>query len=93
VFYKDYQNCKGFVLGSTFPNMILSGTPYVGSMIREWNAIDWFSGKLRGLNRSIPQRTEITSENGVIQTSSSSAISSLTNFSDYIFVDRLLAEI
>jgi len=73
--------------GSTFPNMILSGTLYVGSMIREWNAIDWFSGKLRGLNRSIPQRTTITSKNGLIQTSSSNAISSKTNYSDYIFVD------
>ena len=38
-----------FRLNSGFPNMILSGTLYVGSMIREWNILDWIQGKYRAI--------------------------------------------
>jgi len=74
--------------GTTFPNMILSGTLYVGSMVREWNAINWFGGKIRGLQRSFPHRETIKISNSVIQTFSSSDQSNLIkNCLDYIFID------
>jgi len=38
-----------FRLNSGFPNMILSGTLYVGSMIREWNVLDWIQGKYKAI--------------------------------------------
>lgn len=77
-----------FRLGSTFPNMILSGTLYVGSMIREWNAIDWFAGKIRGILRSLPPRKKIVSNQSIISTSSASKASHVKiAFADYIFID------
>ena len=34
---------------TTFPNMILSGTLYVGSLRREWNAYQWLFGKYKSI--------------------------------------------
>jgi DNA modification methylase/rubredoxin len=36
---------------STFPNMILSGTLYIGSLRREWNALHWLNGKFKSILR------------------------------------------
>ena len=74
--------------GTTFPNMVLSGTLYVGSMMREWNAIDWFYGKVRGLIRSFNYRNAIVSKNSLIQTMSTSRQTIPDdNCYDYLFVD------
>lgn len=40
-----------FRLYSTFPNMILSGTLYIGSTIREWNVLDWVQGKFHSIEK------------------------------------------
>ncbi len=69
---------------TTFPNMVLTGTLYVGSMVREWNAIQWFSGKITGLKRALrnPLPNAIT-----ISTQSATQIPLPQSCIDYIFVD------
>lgn len=71
---------------SGFPNMILSGTLYIGSMIREWNPIAWFQGKVKGINRllSLDYRLDNTV---AIQTQSSTSIVLNDCSVDYIFTD------
>jgi len=73
---------------STFPNMILSGTLYVGSMIREWNVINWFDGKIRGLIRSLPNRKAIKKGSSIIETQSSTKFDcTIESRVDYLFID------
>jgi DNA modification methylase len=72
---------------STFPNMILSGTLYVGSLTREWNVINWFDGKLSGLRRSLPFRSTNNSFARVTTQSGTNIDSILDNTIDYIFTD------
>ncbi len=69
--------------GSTFPNMILSGTLYIGSIQREWNAARWLRGKLRGMMRSpaMQQKTAI------IGTCDFAALPIAHESLDYIFLD------
>ena len=75
--------------GSTFPNMILSGTLYVGSLIREWNVINWFTGKVRGLSHSFNNRKSINKENVVFQTCSITTNTDKTNnYTYYVFIDH-----
>ena len=71
---------------TTFPNMIMSGTLYIGSLIREWNAISWYSGKLKGLKRG---RLKFMGklENFNNMTCSSNKIIIESNSMDYIFLD------
>ncbi|UQD53777.1 DNA methylase [Bacillus methanolicus] len=70
---------------SGFPNMILSGTLYISSMIREWNVIDWLRGKLQGIIRS---RNIQPDEPLVIQSTGSIINSEIKDNSiDYIFTD------
>ena len=76
-----------FRLNSTFPNMILSGTLYIGSMIREWNILDWTLGKTKSI---IKMKNAISKFNdGVrISTASSTKLSNIgSNTVDYIFTD------
>lgn len=74
--------------GSTFPNMILSGTLYVGSLTREWNALNWFTGKVRGLIHSFKNRKSIKKYNTILQTCSiTTNIAKKDNYTDYIFID------
>lgn len=42
-----------FKPSTTFPNMILSGTLYVGSLVREWRADQWLHGKLQTFRRAL----------------------------------------
>jgi DNA modification methylase/predicted RNA-binding Zn-ribbon protein involved in translation (DUF1610 family) len=73
---------------TTFPNMILTGTLYVGSMMREWNAIQWFGGKIKGLMRSMPKRTNLHKSLISITTQSATNFPHLSNECiDYIFTD------
>ncbi|MDD4496204.1 MAG: DNA methyltransferase [Eubacteriales bacterium] len=72
---------------STFPNMILSGTMYIGSMIREWNVLDWINGKYKSIAR-MKSKSQAFSENIRISTTSSTHVSDIPNNSiDYIFTD------
>jgi len=74
--------------GTTFPNMVLSGTLYVGSMMREWNVINWFNGKVRGLLKSYVNRKAIVSANSLTETTSTTCIGLPEDgYFDYIFVD------
>lgn len=74
--------------GSTFPNMILSGTLYVGSLIREWNVINWFKGKVRGLSHSFNNRKSINKDNVILQTCSiTTNTAKKNNYTDYVFID------
>ncbi len=68
---------------TTFPNMILSGTLYVGSLVREWSAIKWLNGKLRTLGKAF-QKKSYTSMIGV-GSASDTRIPSGTI--DYLFID------
>lgn len=76
-----------FRLNSTFPNMILSGTMYIGSMIREWNVFDWLQGKA---NSIIKLKTKISRFDDSVILSTSSATNLIgipDNSVDYIFTD------
>ncbi|NCB72525.1 MAG: DNA methylase, partial [Clostridia bacterium] len=77
-----------FRLFSTFPNMILSGTLYVGSMIREWNILDWIEGK----RKAIVKMKQLSQWNKILQevqisTESLGNTSIPSNSFDYIFLD------
>jgi DNA modification methylase/predicted RNA-binding Zn-ribbon protein involved in translation (DUF1610 family) len=71
---------------TTFPNMIMSGTLYVGSLIREWNVYNWFNGKLGGLRKG---RLCFQGDLKTIisMCASSEYLSSSSNSVDYVFVD------
>lgn len=75
-------------LFSTFPNMVLSGTLYIGSTIREWNVLDWMNGKLKSI---LKLKSTIASfgDEARISTMSSTSVSSLIpkDSIDYIFTD------
>ena len=71
---------------SGFPNMILSGTLYIGSMIREWNPISWFQGKVKGIKRLLQLDYRID-DTVLIQTQSSTGIALDDCSIDYIFTD------
>lgn len=71
---------------SGFPNMILSGTLYIGSMIREWNPISWFQGKVKGIKRLL--QIDYRLDNSVlVQTQSSTQLPIADCSVDYIFTD------
>ena len=76
-----------FRLNSGFPNMILSGTLYIGSMIREWNVLDWIQGKYKSINKLKEKTSEF--ENGaIISTNSLTSMKGAPDNSiDYIFTD------
>lgn len=76
-----------FRLNSGFPNMILSGTLYVGSMIREWNVLDWIQGKYRAIAKLKATISEFSTENCIISTNSLTQTSVPTDSIDYIFTD------
>ena len=71
---------------SGFPNMILSGTMYIGSMIREWNPISWFQGKVKGIKKLLKVNYRI-GDNVLVQTQSSTQIPLSDCTVDYIFTD------
>jgi DNA modification methylase len=68
---------------TTFPNMILSGTLYVGSLVREWNAIKWLRGKLGTLEKAFLN----LEYNSIITVGSATSIKIPSNSLDYFFLD------
>ena len=70
---------------SGFPNMIMSGTLYIGSLNREWNVFNWFEGKLKGLIKTFTYND--IPKSGVISTHSATKSSIKNNSVDYIFTD------
>ena len=76
-----------FRLNSGFPNMILSGTLYVGSMIREWNILDWIQGKARSIAKLKEKTSNFNDGDVIISTNSLTATTVLDNSIDYIFTD------
>lgn len=76
-----------FRLNSGFPNMILSGTLYVGSMIREWNVIDWVQGKYKSIKKLKDKISEFENNNVLIGTNSLTESTLPDNSIDYIFTD------
>jgi len=71
---------------TTFPNMIMSGTLYIGSLMREWNACNWFNGKLGGLRRG-RLKFQGCFDNFFMMCNSSTNIKAEPNSLDYIFLD------
>lgn len=72
--------------GSGFPNMIRSGTLYIGSLHREWNAIDWIKGKSKSIKKLF--QTIPDDKNAFVGTGSSSSLCFIKDDSvDYIFID------
>jgi len=76
-----------FRLNSGFPNMILSGTLYVGSMIREWNILDWIQGKYRAIAKLKGKISDFKVGDVCISTNSLTETSVESNSIDYIFTD------
>lgn len=76
-----------FRLNSGFPNMILSGTLYVGSMIREWNVLDWIQGKYKSIKK-LKGTIYDFNNNAIISTNSLTDLAGVRdNTIDYIFTD------
>ena len=73
-----------FKPGTTFPNMILSGTLYTGSLHREWTAYQWLSGKQRSFSRALSQKC---AEIMLTSQSSNIPIVATPQSFDYIFTD------
>lgn len=73
--------------GSGFPNMVMSGTLYIGSLVREWNVFNWFIGKVKSLESANKYKHCLKKEKSIITTQSSSGLRGLENSVDYIFVD------
>lgn len=71
---------------SGFPNMLLSGTLFMGSLQREWNVINWFRGKAKAL-----QKAKSVFKGNLnwfsIYTGSATQIRLEDNSIDYIFTD------
>jgi len=77
-----------FRLNSTFPNMILSGTLYIGSMVREWNVLDWMRGKFKSILRLKNAINSFKKSDVIISTNSLTDENIIQNDSvDYIFTD------
>ena len=76
-----------FRLNSGFPNMILSGTLYVGSMIREWNVLDWIQGKYRAIAKLKGTIAGFDEEHYCISTNSLTETGVPNDSIDYIFTD------
>ncbi len=70
---------------SGFPNMIMSGTLYIGSLNREWNVLNWVEGKLKGLVKTFNYND--IEKAGVISNHSATECPVNDNSVDYIFTD------
>lgn len=76
-----------FRLNSGFPNMIQSGTLYIGSLTREWNALDWIQGKFKSILKLKNLIANFSYNNHIITTNSLTNTSLPDNSIDYIFTD------
>jgi predicted RNA-binding Zn-ribbon protein involved in translation (DUF1610 family) len=72
---------------SSFPNMILSGTLYIGSMISEWNALAWVQGKFKSIAKLKDKTRTFDSSNVIISTNSLTQLPISDDSFDYIFID------
>lgn len=70
---------------SGFPNMIMSGTLYIGSLNREWNIFNWFRGKLKSLVKAFEYNNVETGNLTLNQSATSLVLEN--NSIDYIFTD------
>ncbi len=70
---------------TTFPNMILSGTLYIGSLCREWNVYQWLNGKSMSIIRV--RIVQFYPNNNIVSCGSSANISIEDKSIDYIFTD------
>lgn len=75
-----------FRLFSTFPNMILSGTLYVGSLMREWNCISWLEGKFKSIKK-LKQKISQFNMHYALSANSCTDLKIKDNSIDYIFLD------
>ncbi|NLI12137.1 MAG: site-specific DNA-methyltransferase, partial [Peptococcaceae bacterium] len=73
--------------GSTFPNMIRSGTLYIGSLHREWNALSWIEGKTKGITRMYEKVFNAMGQTVVTTQSASCLLCQPNSSADYIFLD------
>ena len=76
-----------FRLNSTFPNMILSGTLYIGSMVREWNVLDWVCGKYKSIKKLKVSILNFDAEGVLVSTNSLTQTTIPESSIDYIFTD------
>ena len=72
---------------SGFPNMVMSGTLYIGSLVREWNVFQWYVGKVRSLVSADVQKHGVRRSHAIATTQSSAALQLPEESIDYIFVD------
>ena len=72
---------------SGFPNMILSGTLYIGSMVKDYCAIDWITGKLANIIKFNKHQLQIELFESIIETKSMTSKDFVDNSIDYIFTD------
>jgi hypothetical protein len=77
---------QGYSPGSTFPNMIISGTYYIPPNSKEYNASEWYQGKVKSLVAA--ENALCESLIGISQVSNEGTANSLLESSvDYVFID------
>jgi len=67
--------------------MVMSGTLYIGSLVREWNVFQWYMGKVRSLVSADRLKAGTRRHQAIVTTQSSTGLQLPDNSIDYIFVD------
>lgn len=74
--------------GSTFPNMIAPGLLYVAPMIKEYNAFQWYKGKVHSSLKAWEGLSHVDPSQIIVTTQSASDLSNIpSNSIDYILTD------
>ncbi|NLB81350.1 MAG: hypothetical protein GX800_07045, partial [Clostridiaceae bacterium] len=71
---------------STFPNMLLPNTLYIAPLHKEYNALDWFYGKKRGVINGA-EELQVINEILLISTDTATNLQIKNDSVDYIFTD------
>jgi len=74
--------------GSTFPNMIAPGLLYVAPMVKEYNAFQWFEGKVKSAVKGFSELQYVDPAQVLLSTESATELERIPpNSVDYIFTD------
>jgi len=74
--------------GSTFPNMVAPGLLYVAPMVKEYNAFEWFQGKVEGATKAFDLLADISPADLCVSTQSACSLENIPSDSvDYILTD------
>jgi DNA modification methylase len=74
--------------GSTFPNMIAPGLLYVAPMVKEYNALTWFEGKVKSALKGFAALRDVEAQDLIVSTQSATHLDGIPSESvDYVITD------